>query len=97
MEALSDAVMKVRDAVSQFVHTTGSTYMQCCCLCTPYSNNSLLLAKHHLLTIPERERDYGMSVARGAEGSVCKLPVVGCTDTLRTNKTFRKSIFIQER
>ncbi len=35
--------------------------------------------------------------ASGTEGGVCKLPVVGKTDTLRTNKAFKKkSIFIQE-
>lgn len=37
---------------SRFVHTTGSTYMQRCCLSSPYSNKSLTLAKHHL-TVPE--------------------------------------------
>lgn len=28
-------------------------------------------------------------MASGAEGGVCKLPAVGSTDTLRTNKAFK--------
>lgn len=52
VEFLSDAVMRGGDAAGQFVHTTGSTYMQRCCLSSLCSNKSLTLAKHHL-TVPE--------------------------------------------
>ena len=99
MEFLSDAVMRGGDAAGRFVHTTGSTYMQRCCLSSLCSNKSLTLAKHHL-TVPE-VKAYGMSKkADDSEAGVCKLPVVGYSDTLRTNKAFKKekkSIFIQER
>lgn len=83
MEFLSDAVMRDGDAESQFVHTTGSSYMQRCCL-SLYSNKSLV--KHHL-TVPE-VRVGAVKKASGTGGGVCKLPVVGYSDTLRINKTF---------
>lgn len=36
-------------------------------------------------------------MAGGTEVCVCELPAVGYTDTLRTNKGLKKSIFIQRR
>lgn len=56
--------------------------MQRCCLSSPYSNKSLTLAKYHQT-----------DKASGTEGSVYKLPVVDYTNTLRTNKAFKKIYF----
>lgn len=50
------------------------------------------LAKHHLLPVPERWWDI-IRLAALNEVCVCKPPVVGCTDTLRTNKAFRNFYF----
>ena len=89
VEFLSDAVMRGGDAAGQFVHTTGSTYMQRCCLSSLCSNKSLTLAKHHL-TVPEVKLTGRLKRPIGSEAGVCKLPVVGYSDTLRTNKAFKK-------
>ena len=96
VEFLSDAVRRGRDAARQFVHTTGSIYMQRCCLSSLYSNKSLTLAKHQL-TVPEVKYT-GCLKRLVALQEVCVSSLLLVIQTHSGQiKLLKESIFIQER
>lgn len=81
----SDAVVTSRDAASGFVHTIESTY----CICNiAVSVLPTQIKAWHWSNITRQKKK-----ARGTEGSLYKFPVVDYTNTLRTNKAFKKIYF----
>lgn len=88
--------MRDGDAASQFVHATGRTYMQHCCLSSFYSNKSLTLAKHHL-TVPE-VKYMGCLKKLVALMEVCISSLLLVIQTHSGQiKLLKKSIFIHKR